>query len=102
MHLPLQGRGHEVSDLQRLLEMYKRWGERIYAGVPFDHFIELCEKLSGTAMLKNELREMRAGLLKVFEDANDRIDAQDGPVQVLIVAVHACMCQPALGLLMHF
>ncbi|GAB4818628.1 hypothetical protein N2152v2_005674 [Parachlorella kessleri] len=64
-----KGRGHEASDLRRLLEMYKRWQERIFPSTTFDDFIMRLERLSGTAKLRFEMREMRMGILKMAQDA---------------------------------
>lgn len=47
-----KGRGHEVGDLKRLLEMYQRWQNRIFPHGGFDQFIEGLEKLSSNSQLK--------------------------------------------------
>ena len=64
-----RGPGHEVADLRRLLEMYKRWQDRIFPSADCDRFIVDVEKLSGTNVLKHELQDMRMDLLKVAQDA---------------------------------
>jgi hypothetical protein len=42
----------QVADLQRLLEMYSRWQQRIFPHCPFDDFIARLEKLSSSHILK--------------------------------------------------
>ena len=64
-----RGPGHEVADLRRVLEMYKRWQDRIFPGVEFDRFVVDVEKLSGSNVLKHELQDMRMSLLKTAQDA---------------------------------
>ncbi|KAK2075735.1 hypothetical protein QBZ16_001476 [Prototheca wickerhamii] len=58
-----RGKGHEVSDLRRLLELYMRWQQRVFPGVEFDRFIADVERLSGTHAVKHEMHEMRMALL---------------------------------------
>lgn len=60
-----RGKGHEVSDLRRLLELYMRWQQRVFPGVEFDRFIADVERLSGTHAVKHEMHEMRMALLMV-------------------------------------
>ncbi|GFH32278.1 Swi3 domain-containing protein [Haematococcus lacustris] len=50
-----RGKGHEVSDLQRLLEMYSRWQQRVFPHCAFDDFVTRLEKLSSSHMLKASL-----------------------------------------------
>ena len=63
-----RGRGHEASDLRRLLELYKRWQDRIFPHCSFDNFIASMEKLGSTNVVANEMNEMRADLLKQVDD----------------------------------
>ena len=60
-----KGPGHEVSDLRRLLEMYKRWQDRIFPHGEFDAFIASVEKLSSSNIVKKDVQDMRLDLLKV-------------------------------------
>lgn len=64
-----RGKGHETSDLRRLLELYNRWQTRIFPGWPFDRFIDGVEKLSHSHIVKTELQDMRVDLLKVVTEA---------------------------------
>ncbi|KAL4443311.1 hypothetical protein ABPG75_011048 [Micractinium tetrahymenae] len=66
-----KGRGHEASDLRRLLEMYKRWQDRIFPHGEFDAFICTLERISGTNVLKHHMREKRAELLREVQDIAD-------------------------------
>lgn len=49
----------QISDLQRLLEMYARWQQRVYPHKSFDDFIVSLEKLSGTFTIKHKMRQRR-------------------------------------------
>jgi hypothetical protein len=64
-----RGKGHEVSDLRRLLELYKRWQDRVFPHGEFDHFIFAVEKLSGSNIVKKELQDMRVDLLQAVTKA---------------------------------
>ncbi|KAL4423420.1 hypothetical protein ABPG77_009998 [Micractinium sp. CCAP 211/92] len=66
-----KGRGHEASDLRRLLEMYKRWQDRIFPHGEFDAFIGSLERISGTNVLKHHMREKRTDLLREVQDIAD-------------------------------
>jgi Replication Fork Protection Component Swi3 len=66
IQLQCKGRGHEVSDLRRLLEMYKRWQDRVFPTGEFDGFIADLEKLSNTNVVKKEIHEMRMHVVKVL------------------------------------
>jgi len=60
-----QRRGNGVSDLRRLLEMFKRWQERIFPHCEFDTFVANVEKLSSSNVVKKEVQDMRVDLLRV-------------------------------------
>ena len=55
-----KGRGHEASDLTRLLDLYRGWHRRLYPDVPFEVFVEKCEALGAKRPLQAYLRELRA------------------------------------------
>ena len=55
-----KGRGHEASDLGRLLDLYRGWHRRLYPDVPFEVFVEKCEALGAKRPLQAYLRELRA------------------------------------------
>ncbi|KAK9908554.1 hypothetical protein WJX75_009640 [Coccomyxa subellipsoidea] len=64
-----KGKGHEVNDLRRLLEMYKDWQRKFFPLHGFDEAMHQIADLGRSNRLKVELREMRRGVLKVMEDA---------------------------------
>jgi hypothetical protein len=64
-----RGKGHEVSDLRRLLEMYKRWQDRVFPHCSFDNFIATVEKIGAANIVKKDMSDMRMDLLKTVEDA---------------------------------
>jgi hypothetical protein len=90
--LQFKGRGHEASDLRRLLEMYKRWQERIFPSLPFDEFIDRVEDLGRTKMVQLELQEMRTDMLQIVKnslskqvvaEARDTLgEEEDAPIQL--------------------
>ncbi|KAK9811644.1 hypothetical protein WJX72_007585 [[Myrmecia] bisecta] len=63
-----RGKGHEVGDLRRLLEMYSRWQHRVFPHGAYDVFVESLEKMSSSHMLKMELRELRQDVMKVLDE----------------------------------
>lgn len=63
-----RGKNHETSDLRRLLELYKRWQNRIFPDVQFDHFIASLEKLGSSNIVKKELQDMRVDMLQAVTD----------------------------------
>lgn len=72
------GKGHEASDLRRLLEMYKRWQDRIFPHGSFDNFIYQLEKIGATNMMKKEMSDMRVDFLKPVEEEMDRFYGSGG------------------------
>ncbi|KAI3426907.1 hypothetical protein D9Q98_006851 [Chlorella vulgaris] len=66
-----RGRGHEASDLRRLLEMYKRWQDRVFPHGEFDAFICGVERLSGTNAVKSHMHDQRMRMLKEVQDIAD-------------------------------
>lgn len=63
-----RGRGHEVADLRRLLEMYSRWQGRVFPHGSFDNFIASLEKIGAANVVKKEMSDMRMDLLRGVED----------------------------------
>ncbi|KAF5838213.1 replication fork protection component Swi3-domain-containing protein [Dunaliella salina] len=78
MRMQFKGKGHEVGDLQRLLEMYARWQQRIFPYGSFDDFIFKLEKLGSSAIVKNELRELRQGLVKLLAEEQQEEEEHEG------------------------
>lgn len=98
-----RGRGHEVSDLRRLLEMYKRWQQRLFPFADFDAFIDSVEKIGYSHIVKSEIHEMRADILKKacksyrewLNDVNDGL--QDGHAQMAEDSEMHLALQPTLA-----
>lgn len=63
-----RGKGHEATDLRRLLEMYKRWQDRVFPHGSFDNFISTVEKMSSSHIVTSELQAMRTDLVKGVDD----------------------------------
>ncbi|KAK9813465.1 hypothetical protein WJX73_000444 [Symbiochloris irregularis] len=64
-----RGKGHEASDLQKLLEMYAGWQKRIFPHVSFDDFIDEMESLGKSYVLKVEMRDLRQNVTRLVEPA---------------------------------
>ncbi|KAI8104819.1 hypothetical protein M9434_003371 [Picochlorum sp. BPE23] len=69
MKATFQGRGHEISDTRKMLELYKRWGDRVFPSAgpnhTFDTFIADVEKMSTSSIVKSDLHGMRENVLNV-------------------------------------
>lgn len=69
MKAGFQGRGHEISDTRKLLELYKRWSDRVFPSTgpshTFDTFIADIEKMSKSSIVKSDLHGMRENVLNV-------------------------------------
>ncbi len=63
-----RGKGHEISDTRRLLELYRRWSDRVMPvkgrTETFDTFIVGVENLSTKAIVKDMMNRKREDLLK--------------------------------------
>ena len=68
MRAVFRGKGHEISDARRLLELYKRWSDRVMPVTgrteTFDTFIAGVENFSTKAIVKDMLNMKRQDLLK--------------------------------------
>lgn len=71
------GKGQELSKIRKLLELYKRWNDRVYPHAAFDKFIADTEELSKSSVVKLDLHEMRENLIKVRVNEGDRIASDD-------------------------
>ena len=60
MRSGFKGRGHEATDLKRLLDLYRGWHRRLFPDVPFEVFVEKCEALGAKRPLQSYLRELRS------------------------------------------
>jgi hypothetical protein len=81
MKVAFRGKGHEVSDARRLLELYKRWSDRVMPisghGETFDAFISGVENFSSRAVIKDALNRMREGVLQEAHRASKRANMPD-------------------------
>ena len=69
-----RGKGHEISDTRRLLELYRRWSDRVMPvkgrTETFDTFIVGVENLSTKAIVKDMMNRKREDLLKGARQAS--------------------------------
>uniref|UniRef100_A0A383WQ18 Chromosome segregation in meiosis protein 3 domain-containing protein n=1 Tax=Tetradesmus obliquus TaxID=3088 RepID=A0A383WQ18_TETOB len=54
-----RGKGHEVRDLRRLLELYQRWQPRVFNHCSYNQFEQTLEKMSGAHALKVRQQQQR-------------------------------------------
>lgn len=54
-----KGKGHEEGDLRRLIDLYKAWARRLLPALPFDQFVESCERLGSSRRMQGALHTMR-------------------------------------------
>lgn len=82
-----RGKGHEISDTRRLLELYKRWNDRVLPSSgpndTFDTFIAETEKLSSAGEVKHMMNNKREELLEFALDAS-KLELGD-PIEPLVV-----------------
>lgn len=75
-----RGKGHEISDTRRLLELYKRWNDRVlpHSGPndTFDSFIAAAEKLSSTSEVKHMMNNKRMEVLESAVEAS-KLDLEE-------------------------
>ncbi|KAJ7172425.1 replication fork protection component Swi3-domain-containing protein [Mycena filopes] len=57
--LKIKGKGHEASDLNRLLQVYQFWTHRLYPKTPFKDTVDRVEKLCHTKRMHNNLSTWR-------------------------------------------
>ncbi|KAJ3355144.1 chromosome segregation in meiosis- protein [Allomyces javanicus] len=51
------GKGHEVKNLDKLVQFYKVWAHRVFPRYPFDRFVERSMRLARTKRVKAHLHE---------------------------------------------
>ncbi|KNE69335.1 hypothetical protein AMAG_13705 [Allomyces macrogynus ATCC 38327] len=51
------GKGHEVKNLDKLVQFYKVWAHRVFPRYPFDRFVERSMRLTRTKRVKAHLHE---------------------------------------------
>ncbi|KAH9317798.1 hypothetical protein KI387_019567, partial [Taxus chinensis] len=67
-HIPrmvhIKGRGHEVTDLGKLMEAYIHWHSRMLPSVSFPYFVERVEKVGCTRRVRTCIRDLRERVAK--------------------------------------
>ncbi|KAG2157167.1 replication fork protection component Swi3-domain-containing protein [Suillus clintonianus] len=81
----VKGKGHELSDLHRILQVYQFWSHRLYPKTPFKDTVERVEKLCHSKRMQVRLsvwRDEAKGLVKPGEnDDDDVIDLTDPNIE---------------------
>ncbi|KAJ7632674.1 Swi3-domain-containing protein [Roridomyces roridus] len=62
----VKGKGHEASDLNRLLQVYQFWTHRLYPKTPFKDTVDRVEKLCHSKRMHNQLSTWRDEAHGVF------------------------------------
>ncbi|KIK57768.1 hypothetical protein GYMLUDRAFT_45958 [Collybiopsis luxurians FD-317 M1] len=58
-HFKIKGKGHEVTDLNRLLQIYQYWTHRMYPKSQFKDTVDRVEKLCHSKLMHNKLSMWR-------------------------------------------
>ncbi|KAJ3989380.1 replication fork protection component Swi3-domain-containing protein [Lentinula detonsa] len=83
-HFRIQGKGHEATDLNRLLQIYQYWTHRMYPKSQFKDTVDRVEKLCHSKLMHNKLsmwRDEAHG--KAHPETEDEVvddNADDGPI----------------------
>ncbi|KAE8719821.1 Zinc knuckle family protein, putative isoform 2 [Hibiscus syriacus] len=54
-----RGRGHEVSDLGKLIELYREWHKHLIPYYSFDQFVHKVDKVASSKRVKNCIKDLR-------------------------------------------
>ncbi|GMJ13395.1 hypothetical protein like AT3G02820 [Hibiscus trionum] len=54
-----RGRGHEVSDLGNVIELYREWHKHLIPYYSFDQFVRNVEKVASSKHVKNCIKDLR-------------------------------------------
>ncbi|KAI5899348.1 Swi3-domain-containing protein [Schizophyllum commune H4-8] len=75
----IKGKGHEATDLNRLLNIYQFWAHRMYPRTQFNDTVERIEKLCHSRRMHNQLGMMRDAAFGKApkEDAIDLSDSDN-------------------------
>ncbi|KAJ6596947.1 replication fork protection component Swi3-domain-containing protein [Mycena vulgaris] len=82
-NVKIKGKGHEASDLNRLLQVYQFWTHRLYPKTPFKETVDRVEKLCHSKRMHNMLgvwRDEAHGVLKGKKPGDDDDDDEEGGV----------------------
>ncbi|KAJ4487900.1 replication fork protection component Swi3-domain-containing protein [Lentinula aciculospora] len=58
-HFQIKGKGHEATDLNRLLQIYQYWTHRLYPKTQFKDTVDRVEKLCHSKLMHNKLSMWR-------------------------------------------
>ncbi|KAJ7774543.1 replication fork protection component Swi3-domain-containing protein [Mycena maculata] len=80
--IKIKGKGHEASDLNRLLQVYQFWTHGLYPRTPFKDTVDRVEKLCHSKRMHNMLGTWRdnAHGIVTGEKSGENEDATDPPV----------------------
>ncbi|KAJ3755517.1 replication fork protection component Swi3-domain-containing protein [Lentinula raphanica] len=84
-HFKIKGKGHEATDLNRLLQIYQYWTHRMYPKSQFKDTVDRVEKLCHTKLMHNKLsmwRDEAHG--KTHEDSEEEDVAENDADDVSI------------------
>ncbi|KAK6357831.1 chromosome segregation in meiosis- protein [Orbilia blumenaviensis] len=85
--IKFKGKGHEISDLERLLKFYQIWADNLYPKAQFKDAIDMIEKLGSSRGMQRrreewieDFKKARAGEDdRLIMKARDVLRAADGP-----------------------
>ncbi|KAJ7111567.1 replication fork protection component Swi3-domain-containing protein [Mycena crocata] len=75
--MKIKGKGHEASDLNRLLHVYQFWTHRLYPKTPFKDTVDRVEKLCHSKRMHNQLgiwRDEAHGIVNGEKPGEDEED----------------------------
>ncbi|XP_053663371.1 protein TIPIN homolog [Anopheles marshallii] len=73
------GKGHEASDLNRLMRHYEHWAHRLYPKFHFDDCMAKIEKLGHRKLVQMYMNKYRSGLLQRELDEATAVHSEDEP-----------------------
>ncbi|XP_026670051.1 protein TIPIN homolog [Ceratina calcarata] len=78
------GKGHEKTDLDRIMKRLEHWGHRLFPKFDFDDFLEKVEKLGTKRDLQVFIHKYRLDMINENEDIilEDNMDAEEEQEQV--------------------
>ncbi|KAJ7449863.1 replication fork protection component Swi3-domain-containing protein [Mycena latifolia] len=82
-NIKIKGKGHEASDLNRLLQVYQFWTHRLYPKTPFKDTVDRVEKLCHSKRMHNMLgvwRDEAHGIVNGKKPGED--DENDGVIDL--------------------
>uniref|UniRef100_A0A8W7Q1H2 TIMELESS-interacting protein n=1 Tax=Anopheles coluzzii TaxID=1518534 RepID=A0A8W7Q1H2_ANOCL len=68
-HFKFHGKGHEASDLNRLMRNYEHWAHRLYPKFHFDDCMAKIEKLGHKKQVQMYMNKYRTGMLQAELEA---------------------------------